>query len=120
MILDNTKMVISEAQKYTGLGMSLEELISAGNLGLLTAYEKYDPEKMNLKDNMLKVLETGTPQDLLNHITYGAMHEKLVSFLSTDPTVEEARVWVEKNIKNAKFSSVCMVNAALRLHSATH
>ena len=49
----NLKTVISVAKKYRGLGLSLNELISAGNLGLVTAYDKFDPSRSNLKDNIL-------------------------------------------------------------------
>ena len=36
----NLKSVIAIAKKYQGLGLTLEELISAGNLGLCIAYIK--------------------------------------------------------------------------------
>ena len=49
LLMLNTKMVISVAKKYQNLGLTLPELISAGNLGLCTAWEKYDPSKSQLK-----------------------------------------------------------------------
>ena len=49
----NLKSVISVAKKYQGLGLSLNELISAGNLGLVVAYDKFDPRRSKLKDNIL-------------------------------------------------------------------
>ena len=50
----NLKTVISIAKKYQGLGLSLQELISAGNLGLVTAWDKFDPSRSKLKDNILE------------------------------------------------------------------
>ena len=39
----NLKTVISVAKGYRGLGLSFEELISAGNEGLVIAFDKYNP-----------------------------------------------------------------------------
>ena len=43
--------------KAHGAGLTLEELISAGNLGLCIAYDRYDIERSKLKDNMLNACE---------------------------------------------------------------
>ena len=53
----NLKSVISIAKKYQGLGLTLQELISAGNLGLVTAWDKFDPSRSKLKDNILQEVE---------------------------------------------------------------
>ena len=45
LIKSNLKFVVKIASKYQNRGLSLSELISDGNLGLITAIEKFDPEK---------------------------------------------------------------------------
>lgn len=41
----NSRFVVSVAKKYQGNGLELEDLISEGNIGLLIAVDKFEPEK---------------------------------------------------------------------------
>lgn len=45
LIQANLKFVVKIASKYQNRGLSLAELISEGNIGLIKAIEKFDPEK---------------------------------------------------------------------------
>ncbi len=45
LVTANLRFVISYVKKYRGNGLSLEELVSIGNVGLVKAIEKYDPDR---------------------------------------------------------------------------
>ncbi|MGH8719531.1 MAG: RNA polymerase sigma factor RpoS [Burkholderiales bacterium] len=45
MIEHNLRLVVNIAKHYAGRGLSLLDLIEEGNLGLIHALEKYDPER---------------------------------------------------------------------------
>lgn len=135
-INSNLKLVIPIARRYVGLGLSLQELISAGNLGLCYAYDKYDASRSTLKDTLLELIdgiygrtnESSTVVDfipveelkykLFRVISYGKIKDKLQSGIFDNPNIcssnnnynveyNALKNWINKNIKNAKFSSVC-------------
>src|SRR6188474_2736368 len=43
MIRSNLRLVVKIARDYVGRGMSLDDLIGEGNLGLIRATEEFDP-----------------------------------------------------------------------------
>ena len=116
----NLKSVISIAKKYQGLGLTLQELISAGNLGLVTAWDKFDPNRSKLKDNILNSIETlpdeFTTNELLasinEYLQYGDIEKK---FLDRFPITKqpytkiELLKWINANIHNAKFNSIAVM-----------
>lgn len=110
LIEKNLKMAVGVALKYRGMGLTEDELISAATLGLCAAYEKYNPDKVVLRNKLLAaVTESTTPEEftelVANLMPYGGKVAEM--FANQKPqTPEEMRQWVHNNIKPAKFSSV--------------
>ena len=112
----NLKAVISIAKRYQGLGLSLQELISAGNYGLVIAYDKFDPNRSKLKDNVLACIEPLKEEfsfeELNNavkeYFTYGDVKKKFLDKFAPGKMYLKKDVikWVNKNILNAKFNSI--------------
>lgn len=110
LVEGNMKLAIGVALKYRGMGLTEDELISAALLGLVTAVEKYNPQKVVLRDTLLGLIKDDTTTDeflqiLSENMPYNA--ESLQNFNGILPeTPAEMRSWINKNIKPAKFSSV--------------
>src|ERR687890_2315782 len=45
LIEKNLRLVISVAKRYRGMGLPFEDLIQEGNIGLMKAVEKFDPDR---------------------------------------------------------------------------
>src|SRR3954468_13890280 len=45
LIEKNLRLVVSVAKRYRGMGLPFEDLIQEGNIGLMKAVERFDPER---------------------------------------------------------------------------
>ena len=112
----NLKTVISIAKRYQGLGLSLQELISAGNYGLVIAFDKFDPNRSKLKDDVISCIEPlsdeFTFEELNNavkqYFTYGDVKKKFLDKFNPGNRYTKSEVikWVNRNVFNAKFNSI--------------
>lgn len=112
----NLKTVISIAKRYQGLGLSLQELISAGNYGLVIAFDKFDPNRSKLKDDVIDCIEPlpdeFTFEELNNavkqYFTYGDVKKKFLDKFNPGNRYTKSEVikWVNRNVFNAKFNSI--------------
>lgn len=118
LIRANLCQVIHIAKRYRGLGVPFQDLISAGNIGLLNAFDKFDPERAKLRDNLLKDIENikfpikynRLCEHLDPYFKYGDIKKKFIAAFDGQKKgiiKEELLDWVNNNVTNAKFSSVC-------------
>lgn len=112
----NLKAVVSIAKKYQGLGLTLQELISAGNLGLVIAWDKFDPNRSKLKDQVMEAIDP-LPDEFSyeklieavhTYMDYGDVKKKFTDKFQPHNTYtkKELLKWVNSNICNAKFNSI--------------
>lgn len=116
----NLKNVISIAKKYSNFGVQFEDLISAGNEGLIHAFDKFSPKKAILKDNLLNefnkiqtwpISYSQIENIITQYITYGKLLNKFKTYFSSQKVYEKSDIekWISKNVNNAKFNSVAVM-----------
>lgn len=104
LVEGNLKFVVSYAKRYSGMGLSLLDLINEGNLGLIEAAKRFDPDRSVkfityavwwVRQAIIHALTqnthiTNVPQKLSDEITHMKKRaEKLKSALGREPTREE-------------------------------
>ncbi len=115
----NLKSVISIAKGFKGLGLPMEDLISAGNLGLCVAFDKFDPNRRKIKDSILEALEICPDEmsydDVLETLSpileYGKTKQKFTSEFKPGQAYQrkKVRAWVNHNVSGARFNSVAVM-----------
>ena len=116
-IRNNLKLVVSIAKKYRNFGLPFEDLIQAGNYGLMIAFERFDANRNTLRGKVITAIreskyEYFSKEDALsllsNFFTYDNMLTKTEKKLPADGfESKEAFVdWAKLNVKTAIFASV--------------
>ena len=116
-IKNNLKLVINCAKRYQNLGLPFEDLIQIGNYGLCVAFDKFDTEKANLKNTIVKNIKESSLESFTNKdaeeiikksFTYSKDLERTLNLIPEEGFVDKDEFlnWTNKNIKTAIFASV--------------
>lgn len=116
-IKNNLKLVVSVAKKYRNYGLPFEDLIQAGNYGLLVAFERFDANRNTLRGKVITAINESpytyfTKDDALSLLstkfTYDNMLAKTEKKIPDDgfATKEDFIAWAKVNVKSAIFASV--------------
>lgn len=119
-IKNNLKLVIECAKRYQNLGLQFEDLIQAGNMGLLMCLKKYKKNKANLRVSMLKILDESELTSFDYDQSEKLVRKAFVYSKNLDSTINKLpkngfknkldfEIWIKSTIKPASFASVAFM-----------
>lgn len=124
LIKSNLKTVIYIAKIYRNKGVDFEDLISAGNLGLCVAFDKFKPNDIKIRKQLIDILDNMTDfktdngvqyyqskyvlDEFSKVIRYGKLHQLLVDFVSKSQvfTYDDLMTFIDTQVCGARFNSV--------------
>lgn len=113
----NLRLVVSIAKKYVGYGVDFMDLIQEGNMGLLTATAKYDPDRGYkfgtyatwwIRQAVVRALAKYArmirlPAYMLDEMSrQKKITDKLIQTLGREPTMEEIADAVSKSVEEVE------------------
>lgn len=116
-IKNNLKLVIDCAKRYQNLGLPLDDLIQAGNEGLLITFNKFDSDRANLRFAILDDINKSENADFTLEEAEELIKSNFQYTKTLDATLnklpkngfdskKEFIEWTNENIKKASFSSI--------------
>ena len=116
-IKNNLKLVIDCAKRYQNLGLPLDDLIQAGNEGLLITFNKFDTDRANLRFAILDDIHKSDKLDFTHAEAEELIKQNFQYTKTLDTTLKkipengfdskkEFIEWTNENIKKASFSSI--------------
>lgn len=119
-IKNNLKLVVEAARRYQNLGLPLEDLIQFGNIGLLTAFDKFDTERANLRFSIVKDIKSSLNNSftfdeannlIKRNFTYTKSLESTSNKLPKEgfSSKEDFINWTNENVKKASFASISFI-----------
>lgn len=127
IVAANLRFVVSVAKQYQNQGMSLMDLIAEGNIGLLNAVERFDPDAGNhfisyavwwIRQSIMKALseKTRTIRLPLNQVsTLFAVEKAEDSLMSDGENISIKKIAEKLNISDDKVATI--INAASEIES---
>lgn len=124
LIKSNLKTVIYIAKMYRNKGVDFEDLISAGNLGLCIAFDKFKPNDIKIRKQLIDILDNMTDFTCVNDkqyyqseyisenfskiIRYGKLNTLLNDFISARSSYEYNEIlnFINNQVCGARFNSV--------------
>jgi RNA polymerase primary sigma factor len=123
----NLRFVVSVAKQYQNQGMSLMDLIAEGNIGLLNAVERFDPDTGNhfisyavwwIRQSIMKALseKTRTIRLPLNQVsTLFAVEKAGDSLMNDGENISIKKIAEKLNISDDKVTTI--INASSEIES---
>lgn len=116
-IKNNLKLVIDCAKRYQNLGLPLDDLIQAGNEGLLITFNKFDTDRANLRFAILDDINKSEKVYFTLAEAEELIRRNFQYTKTLDATIKKLPVngfnskkefieWTNENIKKASFSSI--------------
>jgi RNA polymerase nonessential primary-like sigma factor len=117
MIEGNLRLVVKIARRYVYRGLSMLDLIEEGNLGIIHAVEKFDPERrFRFSTYATRWIRQSVERGLMNqartvrlpvHVikemhAYVRVRRELSSKFCREPTAKEIARWLQKPIDEVK------------------